>query len=791
MKRIMPLILALLTVLTLIVGPVSADGIIIIDDPIDRPPDYIHPWLTVRYHRVNVTINDQIATTKIDQAFRNDSGRAVEGTYVFPIPKGAVVQHFTMWINGEPVEGKIMSADEARSIYLDYLRRNQDPALLEYIGNDAIKVRIFPIPAGDERHIQIEYTQILPVEANLLYYRYPLNTERFSAKPLEEVSISVDITSSSPLHAIYSSTHQDSISINRESDKHVTVGYEATNILPQQDFGLYIGLNEQEIGASLLTYHPSSEEGYFLAMLTPNFNTSNTKIVPKDIFIVLDTSGSMEGDKLSQTKEAAKFILRHLNPEDRFNIIAFNTSTEPYANSLQPVSAADAAVNWIAGMKAQGSTNIYQALSDAMAQADPNRPTVIIFLTDGLATAGITDDNVLLKTLAGETPPSVRLFSFGVGFDVNTLFLDQLSQDNRGISAYVTPQERIDENVSTFYAKIQSPLLTDISLDFGETVVYDVYPQPLPDLFAGTQLIVTGRYRGAEPTSIRLTGKVGDETKIYTYQGPFNSTSEPDFIPRLWAARKIGYLLTQIRLHGSDKELIDAVTELSLRYGIITPYTSFLVEEKALTLEGRTSASQDFLYVMPGAVSGEEAVNDAQLRRGYMSSEAAPTAGVYEYRQLGRGAGESPAEPGSFTYDNSPQMVYAGTKTFLRIGKTFTDTEFIPDQMHALEIGFGTPAYEKLAVEHPEWSAYLALGSHVTFVAADGSAYTIRPDGPDVQNLPPPAPTATPQPVFTIADSPTPVTDTPNATPAPGLCGSLLPLLLFAVGACLRGYFHR
>ncbi len=283
MKKQLSVFMALIIAVALFANPVLADGIIIIDPPVPPPPDW-SPWLTIRYHRVHVDIADQVATTRIDQVFRNDSPIAAEGTYVFPLPPGAVVQEFLMWVDGKAVEGEILPAEEARTIYEGYVRRQQDPALLEYVGRDAIQARIFPIPAGEERRIEIEYTQVLPLENGLLHYRYPLDTERFSNRPLEQVSIEVEIDSPTRLGALYSSTHQDDLFIQREGEHKATVSYEASDITPDRDFELHIGFSNAMISANLLTFQQSREAGFFLLILSPHLEAER-RTPPKDLFV--------------------------------------------------------------------------------------------------------------------------------------------------------------------------------------------------------------------------------------------------------------------------------------------------------------------------------------------------------------------------------------------------------------------------------------------------------------------------------------------------------------------------
>lgn len=746
--------------------PTSADGIIIIDPPPDTPTDW-SAQLTICYHRVTVTIEDQIAITEVDQVFRNDGQNTAEGVYVFPLPPDVVVQRFVMWIDGQPVEGETLPADKAREIYEGYVRRQRDPALLEYVGRDAVRAQIFPIAPGEERRIQLEYTQVLPAENNLLHYRYSLDTERFSAKPIEQVSVFVKIASKTALRAIYSPSHQDDILITRQNDYEATISYEAGQTLPDKDFELYIGGSTDDISANLFSYKPGNEEGFFLLLLSPSIETAKQRVLPKDIFLVLDTSGSMDGEKLTQAKEALVYILKHLNAEDHFNVITFSSDIRSYASALQSSAEAPNAITWLNALEAVGGTNIYTALSETMTQTNSERPTIVIFLTDGLPTEGIVDEQALLEMIDQETPDSVRLFPFGVGYDVNTLFLDQLAQNHKGRPAYIEPHERIDEQVSAFYAQIQSPVLTSIELDFGAVRAYDVYPMPLTDLYVGTQLIIAGRYTGEGPQQITLSGKIEGKRQQYVYEGVFASQNTVDdktaFIPRLWAARKIGYLLTQIRLHGENAEWVDAIVTLSLRYGIITPYTSFLVEEPndILSSDGREHNTEEFkesLQLAPAA-TGEDAVEDAEMRKGLGGAEAPPSAPPWT----------TPSDTPNMT---NSYIRYVGDKTFLCSDERCIDTSYIPDKMKVQDILFMSSAYWELLRTHPNWKLYFALGEGTVFVDHDATAYRFRfgTEADEVSQPKESENTAASTPMLTMDNSSTstslPTTETPT-TPQP------------------------
>ncbi|UCH87461.1 MAG: VWA domain-containing protein, partial [Dehalococcoidia bacterium] len=711
--------------------PVAADGVIIPDRP-----DIA--YLTVKNHRVRVAIEDQVATTHIDQVFVNESDWTVEGTYLFPLPEEAAISEFVMWVDGERVEGEVLTREKARQIYDDIVRRRRDPALLEYAGRDLFQASIFPIPPGDERRIEIEYTEVLPAEGGLIRYVYPLSTEQFSARPLEDVSVSVDITSNEPIKAIYSPSHP--VVIDREGEYRARVGWEDRDVAPDKDFALYYTVSEEDLGVNLLSYQERGEDGFFMLLVAPNVEVDDAQILAKDVIFVLDTSGSMEGEKIEQAKDALLFVLDNLNPEDRFNIVEFSTGVRTYSNRLEPARQARDAADWVRDIRAGGGTDINRAMLEALGIADRERPTVVIFLTDGLPTEGVVETDLILNNVKQAARSNARVFTFGVGDDVNTLLLDTMARELRGASAYVRPGERIDEQVSAFYAKVSTPVLADIELTFRGVRVEDTYPYPLPDLFAGTQLVLVGRYREGGPATVTLEGMVNGRTQRFVYEDlTFRDQGGDEFIAPLWATRKIGYLLNQIRLHGESQELVDEIVELSIRYGIITPYTSFLVEEpmRALSREGRDEIANETFQAMatatpPPAVGGravEKAVEQAEME-----------------------AAEAPAAPAE-AYAQQVQVV--GDRAFVMRDGVWTDTTFDPTRMTTVKLPFGSDAFFDLLADHPEVGRYFAVGERV-IVVLDGVAYETVPSDEEV-----------PQSVVPRSSDEPPASDLPVTSPPP------------------------
>ncbi len=755
----------LIVALLAFVFPITAhaDGIIVPEPPIcdpcppppcpgplPCPPPMPVNQLVVRYHHVTVTIEDQIAITHVDQVFYNPNEWTVEGTYMFPLPADAAVSGFTLWVDGKPVEGEVLDAEQARRTYQEIVSSLRDPALLEYADRGAVRARIFPIPARGERRIELEYTQALTAEGGLVRYIYPLSTEKFSAWPLEDVSISVDLHSSLPVRAVYSPSHP--VDINRESDNHVVAGYEDQDVLPDNDFALYYSIGESQ-AFHLFTYRdpqdPANPDGFFLLLLAPRPDAQQ-QTLPKDVLLVLDRSGSMEGEKFTQAQEALRFILRRLNPEDRFNIVSFSTGLDTYGRSLRPADEANEALSWVDRLSAQGSTDINRALLEAASMIEPGRPTYLIFLTDGLPTEGVVQSQQILDNLEASAPESLRLFSFGVGYDVDTFLLNSLARDHHGTSAYVLPGEHLDELLSAFYTKISTPVLTDLQLDFGELPVYDLYPSPLPDLFSGSQIVVVGRYRRNGQVDVTLEGTINGQTQSFHYPDQaFVETSDEETgalaaLPRLWATRKIGYLLNEIRLQGANQELIDQIVRLSIRYGIVTPYTSYLVTEP-----------------MPLGEAGQNRIAE----QAYEEIQSAPTA-----PSSGQAAVEKAADQGLMAGAQAPntpdeqaagRVKIVGARTFVLSDQTWIDTAFDPDRMKTTKVAFLSEDYFALAQASPELAHAFALGQSVIALSG-GIAYEVVPQDQAV------GPVKLPPENGSASQTPDPEAVTPQPTQTPG-----------------------
>ena len=781
-QRLSKPLIVLLFLFSLAVRPALAQDPI---DPTPLPPRVTPPvWnvdgLRIEYQRVDVTVADQVATTHIEQLFVNPNDWMLEGTYLFPLPEGAAVNRLTMWVDGQPIEAKILEAGEARAIYDQIVRQMRDPALLEYVGHSAIQANVFPIPPRDERLIEIEYSQLLPAENGLIHYVYPQSSNLYTTTPLESQSIRLQVESREEIRAIYSPSH--AVAIERDGQFRAVAGYEDQNVLPQQDFELYYTVTPEDIGLNVLSYKERDEDGFFLLLVAPTVEVDPGAVIARDVILVLDTSGSMEGEKLAQAKEAAQYVVDHLNPRDRFNIVTFSTGVRSYASELTAAEDAAAAQPFIDRLEALGGTNISLALLEAVRQADAERPLTILFLTDGLATEGVVETPLLLQAVDDAAPANARIFSFGVGDDVDTLLLGSLSENHRGTTTYVRPGQAIDEAVSSFYAKVSTPVLANVALDVDGVTVEQTYPAELSDLFAGTQMVIAGRYRQGGPATITLSGEVNGEPQRFVYEDiRFRDQGGESFIPRLWATRAIGHLLQQIRLHGESSELVQSVVDLSIRYGIITPYTSFLIEEDDIfTQSGRQTITEESLSEAqeePAAVSGADAVEEAEAE-GQLAAADAP-------------APLPTAPAGVVSGDGSAvaQVQTLGAKTFVYVDGVWIDTAFDAGARQAQRVSFASDEYFELLTAAPELGQYLSLGSRL-IVVFGGNAYEIvEGEGDDAITLPVSEPDDGQQAEDPPAATPNPAPSGGDGTESlPGVampCAAALIMPLFLGGLAL------
>lgn len=678
--------------------------------------------LKINRHHIKISIKNQLTTTKVDQIFANPNDFEVNGMYILPVPDDAVVSNLSLSIDGELVNGKLISQKESHRIYRDSARYGGNRAILEHLGTRAFVVEVPQIPAYGERRIQFEYSQIISMDSDLAKYTYPLSLAKSASAPIGNLHIEMEIESDDALKTMYSPSHE--VTINRKDNRHVRLSYEGTDVDPDDDFLCYYSVSDENFGITLLTHRADEkEDGYFLLLVSPKYEVKQTEIVEKDFIFVLDHSGSMAGRKVAQAKEALRYCVQNLNDGDRFNLILFNEDITSLADRLNrgeewfggerwPDSTVlsdklidvkngrEKAFAFIDGIDGRGMTNINDALRTALAEKpDPNRPRIIVFLTDGCPTVGVTNAAQILENVAKANKNQSRIFVFGVGYDVNDHLLDKMAADNGGTRNYVTPNEDIEDAVSSLFRKMNEPVLVDVGINFGQIITKELTPKNLPDLFREEQLTILGRYEGHGDTVLKLRGIIGSDGYELSKNVHFSELeTDNDFLPHLWAEGRVTELVDEAALNGGNEELHKEIERLSKKYGIRTPYTSFIAaDDGSLRMNYRSTLSDAYTEAIPIA---ERIMYNQELEE-------------QKYARHKR------------QYDDMKRI---GRKAFYRRGKIWIDTEY-DGQSARKKIEFGSEVYYELMNRLPELAKYSKLAKYALsmVICHEGVNYEITP----------------------------------------------------------------
>jgi Ca-activated chloride channel family protein len=697
--------------------------------PIVRPgPDRpAYQALETRSHTAEVTISGPVAKVALNAVFYNPNPYVLEGTYFFPLAADASVDNFEMNIDGKMVKGELLDADKARGIYEDIVRKRKDPALLEFVGTKMLKCRVFPMNPNSETKVKLDYSMALKSDGGLFEFSYPLRSAKPEAGKIGSCALKVRVENKDGIKTIYSPTHQ--VDVSRKGDNEATLGFEQANLDPERDFKLYFGVSKKDVGVSVVTHKPAAEDGYFLLSVAPNVEEKPEEAQPKSILFVLDTSGSMAGEKIDQAKGALRYCVNSLKPADSFGLVTFATEAASFREALIPASKENVAAvrEFIDKIEARGGTATNEALLLALKTIKGAKGLpMIVFLTDGLPTIGETNTEAILKNIAGANADKARLFVFGVGYDVNTQLLDKLADDNHGAPDYVSPKENIEIKVSSFYQKVANPVLSDLKLEIVGLKTVDVYPKALPDLFRGSQLMVLGRFQGGGQKAIKLSGMVAGKPREFVYETNFEEKAESGFLPRLWATRKVAYLLDEIRLRGKNQELVDEVVKLGKQYGIMTPYTSFLVLEDGARpqLAMQLGEARERFDRRGGETGGRGEVEAAKDLIVAKEGAAGPAPG--KAKPLLRMHADDKVQT-EIEEAVATTIVYIADKTFYRKADGFLRDSLYDearDKAKTIEVKAFSDEYFALLKKHPGIGRYLAEGKPMILVF-DGNVYKI------------------------------------------------------------------
>lgn len=567
-----------------------------------------------------VEITDQVASTTLVMSVTNTGGGQQQAELLVPVPEGASVRSFQLDSAGSEPTAKILPRDEARRIYNAIVSKSRDPGLLEFAGYNAIRSSVFPVPAGGSQTLRLTYEQLLTADGSDKSDRIDYALPRTDS--LEQTGVtwtfSADIRSKRPISTVYSPSHE--IVTERLDPEHVSIHLRNASAAQPGSFRLSYLLprDGDDLAASVLFYPDpdigDGKGGYFLLLTGMPARTPDAQKIKREVTIVLDRSGSMRGEKIAQAREAALQVVEGLHDGESFNIIDYSDSIASFAE--KPVVKTDdttaKARAYLKGVAANGGTNIHDAVIEAVRQ----QPTegdlpVVLFLTDGLPTVGQTSEAAIKEAATAANTFHRRIFTFGVGFDVNAPLLRGLSLATRASSAFVLPEENVEIKVGSVFRKLSGPVLASPTLTASVEAqggardpvvsrpIREVQPAALPDVFEGDQLVVLGQYTDASARKLILSGNFLGKDRTFEFSfDPSKASTRNAFVPRLWASRKIASLIEQIRQNaGSEgaagqgsKELVDEIVRLSTKWGILTEYTAFLAVEPGMAMDPRMPA---------------------------------------------------------------------------------------------------------------------------------------------------------------------------------------------------------
>jgi Ca-activated chloride channel homolog len=705
----------------------SAQGWI---QPLPRPAQPQPPRVERLRTSITVRVTDRVARVQVEEWFRNTGAVIAEGDYIYPLAGEAVFSDFSLFQGEEELKGETMDAGRARAIYEDIVRRQRDPALIELAGHGLVRARVFPIAAGETRNITLRYTQVLSRAGDAYRFRHLAGTARLRDAGAARsapggpddtpITFTLVADGASRFADPFSPTHR--MRVTRDGDR-LTVRSEGA---VRGNVDVFLPLARATAGLSLATHRVDGDDGYFMLTVSPG--QAQGPPAPRDIAVVVDVSGSMSGEKMEQARQALHRLLGTLREADRFRLVAFSNRVEaqrPEWTTATRAAIADAR-GWVDRLSATGGTNVAGALDEAFrTPAGDGRLHLVIVITDGLPTVGETNpDRIAARVEA--TRREARIFTFGVGYDLQTYLLERIAVAGRGTVDYVEPGADVEEAVGSLAAKISHPVLVDLRFDGSPVRLKDVQPARLPDLYAGEDLVIFGRYEAPHADArgeLSIAGLRANSREHIAAGVEFPAhAAAGEYIPGLWAARKVGELMRTIRIEGSTPERIAEVRALALRYGLLTEYTSYLVVEPGAVGNARAGLAPQ--APPPAAVSGQTAVQSARLAA--VRREAQSVADLALSETIAVAAEQASPHP-------SGERVVAGRRFRSEAG-AWIDTAH-PANARVVHLAPFSRAYFDVVAKLPELTAYLnafdavtVSGGRVSIRVAPGGAATLAPE---------------------------------------------------------------
>lgn len=698
---------------------ISAQGIVvcpprpcILDRPCRTCP--LQGGVVKQSSHVRAELTDRVLRYEVTETFVNRGSGLGEADYIFPLPRGAAFQDLKLSINGELVSGETMSAERARAIYEQIVRQQRDPALVEWMGYGMLRARIFPIAPGEEKKVVVRFQMVAEREGDALRVDYFQGRRNLQGSFATEVLRRSETARGSftlvyPVDAAYGNAYSPthSLSTTRRGDRReVRVSGNSSEIT------LLIPVRRSTAPAiSVLSYAPRGEDGFALITLSPPAVAS--RVTPRDVTLVLDVSGSMSGVKIQQARAAGRQVLATLNTSDRFRIIDFSTDVRTFRDGFvraTPENVREGS-RYLESLDASGSTNISGALDAALEEeGSSGRLGLVLFVTDGEPTVGERNPEAIASRVARKRGDR-RIFSFGVGADLNAALVERLAVEGRGTAHFVRPEESVERAVSIVASRLSSPVVTDVRVYVDGVRLIKRHPTEASDIFAGQDFVMLSRYSGSGGSHIRFEGETAGGPVRWSSRVAFPSVSRANsFIARLWATQRVGYLSAEKRRNGGSREVDDEIRELGERYAIPTEFTSYLVLEPGMRREGqlRDQSGRSAGGVASGATATPAAASAKAFERARAAAEQRATTNLAEAERQDANAD---ASTGRVTRR-------VGTRSFVQRGDMWIDSRK-PDSLRVVKIRAYSEAYFKLMELLPDLREVFALGDKVIVSGRD------------------------------------------------------------------------
>lgn len=693
----------------------------------------------------------------VNEEFVNRGGRLGEADYLFPLPAGAAFRDLKLSINGQLVSGETMDAQQARGIYEEIVRKLRDPALVEWMGSGLLRTRIFPIQPGERKKVVVSFEAVVPREGDALRVDYqrgaavrmPVIPPPIIRPLVGRPTIQSDSRTAGQSDS-WTDKQQDSYELAYARSEALGRPYSPTNNIQVRDDGemrvvrvlgdagnvtLLLPLRLGSRAAiSVLTHAQRRDSGF--AMITVSPPETHEAPSARDVTFVVDVSGSMSGRKIEQARAAGMQLLATLRPTDRFRLIDFSNDVRDFRDGFSYATAANvaAARDYLSQLSAGGGTNIAAALDDALQRDHGERQprlSLVLFLTDGMPTVGVTDPNRIAE-LAENERGGARLFTFGLGADVNSSLLERLAMDGHGTAQFVRPDEDVERMVGVVASRLTDPVATDlrVTVNGHDVRLRDVVPSMPMDLFGGEDLVVMARYSGQGSAQVTVEGRSHGHTVRWTAQANFaEAQRENGFIPRLWAAQRIGYLSAERRQNGPNPEVDDEIRSLGERYGIPTMFTSYLVQEPQRMADAT---------VRGGLVGGANQPKALDVHGVMTPAMAAPATAAERNFEAAKMASAQRAAQSTATLDslaaasgaaNGSVRVVDGHAFTLRDGR-WVDSR-LTDSTRTVQVQEFSNSYFALLDRIPALAHMVALGPRVV-MAGRGVAIEIVPQAAEL-----------------------------------------------------------